>query len=516
MSIIVPLGLDECSNQLGEGPILINKKPPKPSRPNKFDPSLQEPVPFAGNQAYMSIRGNNFFNGSADYIITYSLNNSTGGLINRKQTFAQVYATTTPASFNFGLNLQNQLPSDVSTQSVVDISWVVVNDTAYLAATGYVTNLGTYIAIYTLDTTTDSTSGQLINYQPITLPQTENINDIQWVVVDNTAYLAIYGFDSQYSEYFITVYTLDQTSGALIYNNQKIFLTQFQSINQITWTVANDIAYLGIWGLDSSVNQHYISIYTLNSATGTLSNSPNKQKTFMALGESITQIEWAVVKNAALVDVPYLAVNGYTILSGQPFIAIFTLNTTTGGLVNKQETLLLQQESCNQIEWVVINNNAYLGIWGFDSDQRNFYLSTFVLSQNTGALANRHKLFTSFGQMINFIAWVVVNNTAYLAASGYNNFQYMSLIALYTFNQNTIGLTNVQNTYFTILVSITQIEWVVAHNIAYLGVRGINGQQSLFYITVFTLNPNNGLLYNNQTRFATTQETFNQFEWVSI
>ena len=100
--------------------------------------------------------------------------------------------------------------------------------------------------------------------QPITLPQTESINDIQWVVVNNTAYLALYGFDSQYSEYFITVYTLDQTSGALVYNNQKIFLTQFQSINQITWTVANDVAYLGIWGLDSSVNQYFIFIYTLN------------------------------------------------------------------------------------------------------------------------------------------------------------------------------------------------------------------------------------------------------------
>ena len=99
----------------------------------------------------------------------------------------------------------------------------------------------------------------------------------------------------------------------------------------------------------------------------------------MPLGESITQIEWAVLQNAALVDVPYLAVNGYTILSGQPFIAIFTLNTATGGLVNKQETLLLQQETCNQIEWVVVNNNAYLGIWGFDSVQRQFLSQHFYI-----------------------------------------------------------------------------------------------------------------------------------------
>ena len=137
---------------------MADKKPSKPSTPYKFDPSLQEPVPFMGNQAYMAIRGNNFFNGSSDYIITYSLNNSTGALINRQQTFAQVYATTAPAPFNFALVLQGQLPTNVSTQSVLDIAWVVVNGTAYLAATGYVTNLGTYIAIYTLDTTTDSTS----------------------------------------------------------------------------------------------------------------------------------------------------------------------------------------------------------------------------------------------------------------------------------------------------------------------------------------------------------------------
>ena len=83
----------------------------------------------------MAIRGNNFFTGSSDYIITYSLNNSTGALINRQQTFAPGNATTTPAPFNFALILQNQLPTNVSTQSIVDISWVVVNGTAYLAAT---------------------------------------------------------------------------------------------------------------------------------------------------------------------------------------------------------------------------------------------------------------------------------------------------------------------------------------------------------------------------------------------
>ena len=52
------------------------------------------------------------------------------------------------------------------------------------------------------------------------------------------------------------------------------------------------------------------------------------------------------------------------------------LNTATGGLVNEQKTYLLQQETCNQIEWVVVNNKAYLGIWGFDS------LSKRLLSQH--------------------------------------------------------------------------------------------------------------------------------------
>ena len=70
----------------------------------------------------------------------------------------------------------------------------------------------------------------------------------------------------------------------------------------------------------------------------------------------------------------------------------------------------------------------------------------------------------------------------------------MPFIALYTLNQTTIRLTNVQTTYFTIQTSITQIEWVVAHNTAYLGVRGFNGLQNLFYVSVFTLNPNTGLL----------------------
>lgn len=518
MAIITPYD-HEHYDPSAENPVPIDKKLAKPTKPNKFDPLTQEPAPFIGNQAYMAIRGNNFYTGSSDYIITFSLNISTGALTNRQQTFAQVYSTPAPTPYNFALILQGQLPTNVSTQSVLDIAWVVVNETAYLAATGYITNLGTYIAIYTLDTTTDSTSGQLINKQTISLPQTENIIDFQWVVVNDTAYLAIYGFDSQYSEYYITMYTLNQTigssnqtSGVLIYN-QKIFLSQFQSINQISWTVANDIAYLGVWGIDSSVSQYFISTYTLNSTNGNLTN---QKTTFMPSGNSITQIEWAVLENTSLVDVAYLAVNGYTILSNQPFIDVFTLNTTTGGLVNKQETFLLQQESCNQIEWVVVNNSAYLGIWGFDSFQNNYYLSTFILNPNTGALTNRQKLFTSFGQMINFIAWVVINNKAFLAAPGYNNLQYMAFIALYTFNQTTISLTNVQTTFFSIQTSINQIEWVIAHNTAYLGVSGFNGLQNLFYASVFTLNSNTGLLYNKQTQSATSQETFYQFEWVSL
>ena len=463
----------------------------------------------------MAIRGNNYFSGLSDYIITYSLNNGTGALINRTQTFAQTYGTTTPSPFNFALISQNQLPTNVSSQSILDISWVVVNGTAYLAATGYGPNLGTYIAIYTLDTTTDSTSGQLINYQAVYLPQTENINDIQWVIVNDEAYLAVYGFNSQYSEYFIRLYNLNEANGSLVYD-QEFFFTQFQAINQITWTVANDIAYLGVWGVDSSVNQYFIFIYTLNQTNNTLTNQPNKQKTFMPSNESITQAEWTVLQNTALVDAPYLAINGYNTASKQPFIAIFTLNTATGGLINKQEASLAQQESCNQIEWVVINNTAYLGFWGFNSLQNNYYLSTFILNTATGALTNRQKLFTAFGQMINFIAWIVVNNSAYLATPGFNNFQSMAFISLYTFNQNTQQFINPNVTYFTIQTSITQIEWVIANNIAYLGIRGFNGLQNLFYQSVFTLNANTGQLYNKQTQLGATQETFNQFEWVSV
>ena len=92
----------------------------------------------------------------------------------------------------------------------------------------------------------------------------------------------------------------------------------------------------------------------------------------------------------------------------------------------------------------------------------------------------------------------------------------MAFISLYTFNQNTQQFINPNVTYFTIQTSITQIEWVIANNIAYLGIRGFNGLQNLFYQSVFTLNANTGQLYNKQTQLGATQETFNQFEWVSV
>ncbi len=503
------------SNLLNDKTKKIDKKTIKSSKPTHVESSQKKTTPFIGNQAYMAVRGNNYFTGSSDYIITFSLNNSNGGLTNRQQTFTETFATTSPAPFNFALILQGQLPSDINTETISQITWVVVNGTTYLATRGYVKSLGEYIAIYTLDTTIDATSGKLINKQTIFVPQTEPLTNIQWVVVNNTAYLATWGFDTQFYQYFIAVYVLDQISGALI-NKQKILLDQAQSINQITWTVANDIAYLGVWGLNNSRNLYFISIYTLDQTNGSLINVPSKQNTYMASSESITQIEWVVIQNASLQDVSYLAVNGYDILSNRPFIAIFTLNETTGGLANKQKTFLLQQETCNQIEWVVINNNAYLGIWGLDSLQNQYYLSTFILNPTTGSLANRKKNFTPLSEMINFITWVVVNNTAYLATPGFDNFQNKAFIVIYTLNKNTIQLTNPQITFLTIQTSIIQIEWVVANQKAYLGVRGYNNLQNRFYLSVFTLSTNNGSLFNNQIRLASTGETFYQFEWVAL
>ena len=464
---------------------------------------LMATTTFTGSQAYMAIRGNNYYTGLFDYIITFSLNNNTGALTNRQQTNTQIYATVVPAPLNFALILQGQLPSDILTQSVVQISWTVVNDTAYLATRGYITNFGLYIGIYTLDPSTD----QLINNQIIAIPQTESINDMQWVVVNGVAYLAIWGFDSQYSQYYIGLYRLDQASGGLI-NPQRIFFPQGISINQISWTVNLNTAYLAIFGPNTNKNLYYILTYTLDSVNGILINPQN---TYMASGESIIQIEWVVLNN-----ISYLATNSYDLLSNRPFIATFTLTTNTGGLTNKYKSYLLQQENCNQIEWVVVNNNAYLGFWGFDSLQNRYILSTFILNQDTGALNNRHTQFTTFGQMINFITWVVINNTAYLATPGFDNFQSKAFVGIYTLNVNSQYLNNLQLTFFQIQTSVNQIEWVVVNNTAYLGARGYDSLQDRFYQSVFTLNTNYGGLSNKQIRLASSGETYYQFEWVAI
>lgn len=493
----------------------INQHEPlKTSALSKLTPiSLENTSFFKGNQAYTAIRGNNFYTGTYDYVITFSLNNKNGTLVNQQTTFVQTFQAQTPAPFNFVFPLQGQLPSNTQAETIAQIAWTVVNGTAYLAARGYNTNLGIYIATYTLNTKT----GSLTNEERVYLNENESLNGMQWITVNNQAYLQTWGINTDYNQSILTTYALDATSNLLI-NPNTLFLPQSQSINQISWTVANNEAYLAIWGFNVSKNLYFVSIYTLDQVNNQLIN---QKQAYFNTTESVVQIAWVVIQNSTPIDIAYLAINGYESLSTAPFLTIFTLDETTGALTNKQKLLLLPQETCNQIVWVVVNNNAYLGTWGFDSLANNYYLCTYELSKTKGSLTNRQKIYTIFGEMINFISWVTVKNSAlldiaYLATRGYDNPRNQTFLGIYTFNEPKKLLTNLQLTFFEIQNTINQIEWVVSANKAYLGVIGRDNLNNKFYVSTLTLNPLAGQLTNRYTQLATSSETFYQFEWVAL
>jgi len=478
-------------------------KTKKPKPVLKYDSAVTIQAPFEGTQGYMAIRGNNFFTGLSDFIITYSLNSESGTLLNKQKTLATIQSNSASSAFNFSTILPSGLPSSLYNESIQQIAWTVINGTAYLAVRGYITGQNPYIALYTLDAST----GTLANKNSLTLPLTEPITDMQWVVVNNSAFLTLYGVDTQYSRPFITIYSLIEQTASLS-NKQKILLSSQESINQITWVVVQNIAYLGLWGLDTSLNKYFITLYTLNSSIGSLTN---QQKTLLNSSESMTQIEWTVVNNNA-----YLGVDAYDTLSTRSLIAVYRLNQSTGKFDTRQVTYLPKGESCPQIAWVVVNNNAYLGFWGFNSLKQKYFVSSFTLNTTTLKLENRNTTLIALGNMINAILWIVIDQTAFLAAPGFDSYRGKNFVMLYTLDATNNTLGNQQVYFLDIQKSITQSEWVIVQNTAFLGLRGFDNLNNRFYIIVYTLNSLDGILYNKNNYLSTGTDAYYGFEWVAL
>lgn len=477
------------------------RKKPKPIL--RYDSTNTIRMPFEGTLGYMAIRGNNFFTGLSDFIITYSLNNEAGTLLNKQKTLATTLSNSASSIINFSTILPSNLPHSLYNESINQMAWTVINGTAYLAVRGYITGQNPYIALYTLDTST----GTLTNKKSTTLALTEPITDMQWVVVNNNAFLALYGVDTQYARPFIITYSLIEQTATLS-NKQKILLSSQESINQIAWVVVQNTAYLGLWGLDTGLNKYFITLYRLNSSTGSLIN---QQKTLLNSSESLTQIEWTVVNNNA-----YLGVDAYDTLSTRSIIAVYRLNQNTGKLDTRQVTYLPKEESCPQISWVVLNSTAYLGFWGFNSLKQKYFISSFTLNTTTLKLENRNTTLIALGDMINTILWVVIDQTAFLTALGFDSYSGKNFVMLYTLDAANNTLINQQTYFIDTQRSITQAEWVIVQNTAFLGLRGFDNLNNRFYIMVYTLNSLDGILYNKNNYLSTGTDAYYGFEWVAL
>ncbi len=75
------------------------RKKPKPIL--RYDSTNTIRMPFEGTLGYMAIRGNNFFTGLSDFIITYSLNNEAGTLLNKQKHWRPLYQIQPPLSSIF-------------------------------------------------------------------------------------------------------------------------------------------------------------------------------------------------------------------------------------------------------------------------------------------------------------------------------------------------------------------------------------------------------------------------------
>lgn len=437
--------------------------------------------PVIGGTGYLALLGNNAISGF-DILATYSLNSSTGALVN-EQTVSAVTGET------FGL--------------ISGVTIDITSSTAFISVKGFDTIQSCYfITTYSIDNTTNA----LVNKQKLYALFTESITVIDWVDVNNTGYIASWGIDSTKHAPYIAIFTLDPSTGAL-FNKQKIILNSLQTIGQTQWVVVDNVAYLAVWGFDGQRQLYYVSIYSLDEATGALLFS---QQILSAQLETITQFCWTVVSSTA-----YLHIRGFDGNSQSPYITTFTLSSE-GILSNKKKLVVPQRNFIKYMASITAHGIGYLATMGKNFLQNTATITIYNIDPTTGALANKQEILKNRFESITFIALVVVDETAYLANRGFDNLANTFYETIYTLDSTTGKLINPKKVLARPFETVTDMAWILVNNVAYLGIRGLDTLTHSLYEIIYTLDPTLGALVNRQKTIENQLTTCVQMEWLAV